>query len=370
MELNLNCEALLKTLSQVSGVVERKRTMAILGNVLFDAREERLAIIATDLEVELVGFVKEPDVCSPGRITLPARKLIDICRAFSPEDTLHFKLLKNQKMTVSCGRSRFNLATLPSEDFPSVEPAPNVIEFNLANKDMRFLIERTHFSMAQQDVRYYLNGLLLDFNENTLRAVATNGHRLALACLPNAYEQEYAAQAIIPRKAVSEMLRVIDDSEETVLIKLTNNHIILETQDIILISKLIEGRFPDYERVLPRDGDKQTVIEREKIKNMMSRVSILANEKYHGIRLQLSEGLLHVSANNPEQEEAEEELELDYHGEDLDIGFNVKYILDVLDSIPSKRVKFTFSSANSSALIESADEDNDDCSYVVMPMRL
>ncbi len=369
MKLTIERETLLKPLQLIAGIVEKKQTLAVLANALFVVKDQTLTITATDLEVELIARIALSAPATPGKITIPARKLIDICRNLPDAEAITITI-NNNKVNVSAARSRFSLATLPADEFPNVEISQNTAEFLIPECDFRFLLDRTHFCMAQQDVRYYLNGLLLEINNGYLNSVATNGHRLAWTSLAQQAANDELLRVIIPRKGVLELLKLLGQSDDKVTVSLGQNHICVESADYKLISKLIDGQFPDYDRVIPKNGDKVITLNRDSLKQMLSRVAILANEKYRGVRVQLRENLLILSANNPEQEEAEEECKLEYIGEELDIGFNVSYLLDVLSSVPTGDVKLTFSDPTSSVLLESAVEEDHSCKYVVMPMRL
>jgi len=367
MHFTIQREALLKPLQLVAGVVERRQTLPVLSNVLLVVQGQQLSLTGTDLEVELVGRVQLEEPAEPGEITVPARKLMDICKSL-PNDALIDIKVDEQKLLVKAGRSRFTLSTLPANDFPTAEEGPGSLTCNLEQSKLRRLIERTSFAMAQQDVRYYLNGMLLEVSRNTLRAVSTDGHRLALCSMTAPIEQDDRHQVIVPRKGILELARLLTDPEGMVSIVLGQHHIRATTGEFTFTSKLVDGKFPDYERVLPKGGDKLVVGERQALREAFSRTAILSNEKYRGIRLQLAAGQLKIQANNPEQEEAEEEISVDYKGSALEIGFNVSYLLDVLGVMTTEQVRLILSDSNSSALLQEAG--NDDSSYVVMPMRL
>ncbi|EGB97419.1 DNA polymerase III subunit beta [Pseudomonas sp. TJI-51] len=367
MHFTIQREALLKPLQLVAGVVERRQTLPVLSNVLLVVQGQQLSLTGTDLEVELVGRVQLEEPAEPGEITVPARKLMDICKSL-PNDALIDIKVDEQKLLLKAGRSRFTLSTLPANDFPTVEEGPGSLTCNLEQSKLRRLIERTSFAMAQQDVRYYLNGMLLEVSRNTLRAVSTDGHRLALCSMTAPIEQDDRHQVIVPRKGILELARLLTDPEGMVSIVLGQHHIRATTGEFTFTSKLVDGKFPDYERVLPKGGDKVVVGDRQALREAFSRTSILSNEKYRGIRLQLAAGQLKIQANNPEQEEAEEEISVDYDGSSLEIGFNVSYLLDVLGVMTTEQVRLILSDSNSSALLQEAG--NDDSSYVVMPMRL
>lgn len=367
MHFTIQREALFKPLQLVAGIVERRQTLPVLSNVLLVVQDHQLSLTGTDLEVELVGRVALEDASEPGEITVPARKLMDICKSLQPDALIDIRL-DDQKIIIKSGRSRFSLSTLPANDFPAVEEGPGSLNFSVNQGKMRRLIERSSFAMAQQDVRYYLNGMLIEVSSGMLRAVATDGHRLATCSMQTGIDQPDRHQVIVPRKGILELARLLTDQDGEVSIVLGQHHIRATTGEFTFTSKLVDGKFPDYERVLPRGGDKSVVGERQTLREAFSRTAILSNEKYRGIRLQLETGLLKIQANNPEQEEAEEEVAVDYTGGTLEIGFNVSYLLDVLDVMTTDQVRLILSDANSSALVQ--EYDNDESAYVVMPMRL
>lgn len=365
MKFSADREALLKPLQAVIGVVERRQTMPILANVLLSAKGGELAITATDLEVELVATT-ELEIDTDGEVTVPGRKLLDICRAL-PEGAKVSLSQSGEKVSVRSGRSRFMLATLPAAEFPTVDEITTERTIDVDQGTLAELLDKTHFSMAQQDVRYYLNGLLIETGGKHLRAVATDGHRLALcqAQLKGAKMEE--KQVIVPRKGVLELQRLLS-GEGQVSLALGNNHIRIQLEGIRFTSKLIDGRFPEYERVIPKNPGNELSADRDTLKGALQRTAILSNEKYRGIRLMLRDGGLVLQAHNPEQEEAEEEVEVSYKGEDMEIGFNVNYLLDALGAVEGEEVNLAFVDANSSCLLR--EPGNDDCKYVVMPMRL
>lgn len=365
MKLSTGREALLKPLQAVIGVVERRQTMPILANVLLSARDGQLAITATDLEVELVATT-ELDVEAAGEVTVPGRKLLDICRAL-PEGASVSLSQSGEKVTVRSGRSRFTLTTLPAAEFPTVEDIAADTTIDVPQTTLARLLEKTHFSMAQQDVRYYLNGLLLETGGSHLRSVATDGHRLALCQVDLDDGSLPEKQVIVPRKGVLELQRLMS-GEGDVALALGANHVRIQLDGIRFTSKLIDGRFPEYDRVIPKDPGNTLSSDRETLKGALQRTAILSNEKYRGIRLVVRDGGLTLQAHNPEQEEAEEEVEVGYEGENMEIGFNVNYLLDALGAIEAEQVTLAFVDANSSCLMR--EPGNDDCKYVVMPMRL
>ena len=357
-------EALLKPLQAVIGVVERRQTMPILSNVLLVVKDGALSVTATDLEVELVAHA-DVDTESGGEITVSGRKLLDICRAL-PEGTEVTVSVSGEKLNVRGGRSRFNLATLPAAEFPVIEDIKAGQKISVSQEGLARLIEKTHFSMAQQDVRYYLNGMLLETGKGYLKAVATDGHRLALsqAEIEGAVDEQ---QVIVPRKGVLELQRLMS-GEGDLNIELGTNHVRIQLDGIRFTSKLIDGRFPEYERVIPKESSNELTADRGAFRGALQRTAILSNEKYRGIRLVSRDSGVVLQAHNPEQEEAEEELEVEYNGEDIEIGFNVNYLLDALGAVDGDEISLSVQDSNSSCLIRQPGKD--DCTFVVMPMRL
>ena len=365
MKISAEREKILSPLQTVIGVVERRQTMPILANVLLSAKNDRLSVTATDLEVELVASASV-SVQQNGEITVPGRKFLDICRAL-PEGAAISLVVETDKVTVKAGRSRFTLSTLPASDFPTVDEINAQQTLRLAQADFRRLLDKTHFSMAQQDVRYYLNGMLLEVDGKNLRAVATDGHRLALCEIELPSKAKSAQQVIVPRKGVLELQRILG-SEGDVDLAIGTNHIRAQIGDVRFTSKLIDGRFPEYSRVIPAQPTRQVRADRDLLRSSLQRTAILANEKYRGIRLALKTNTLTIQAHNPEQEEAEEEVEVTYGGEDLEVGFNVNYLLDALAAVDGDQVVIGLTDANSSCLVHAPESSHS--RYVVMPMRL
>lgn len=366
MKITANRDELLPPLQQIVGVVERRQTLPILANLLLVVKDKTLALTATDLEVELRT---ETAVQSTGEteFTLPARKLLDICKALPDNATIDLEL-SGDKATLRSGRGRYTLGTLPARDYPSIDPTTASERFEVPVGVLKRLIDKTQFAMAQQDVRYYLNGLLLEFKPNRLRAVATDGHRLALCDADFSWDGNVDLQIILPRKAVVELGRLLADADDLATIEVSNSHLRIHFGNTSFTSKLIDGRFPDYERVLPSGSTAEMLSDKATLRQALARTAILSNEKYRGIRFKLGNGTLQLQAHNPEQDEAEEEIEVDYGGEDLTIGFNVGYLLDVLGAIDGDDVEMAVSDANSSCLI--TPKGSEECRYVVMPMRL
>lgn len=368
MRFIVSRENLLRPLQLASGVVERRQTLPILSNVLLNVTPSSVAITATDLEIEIVVNA-QIDGGQAGSFTIPAKKFIDICRAL-PEQALVDIAIDNERVIIKCGRSRFTLSTLPAGDFPNIEGIQNAVEFQLPQQAIKDLIDRTQFAMAQQDVRYYLNGLLLEVGEGKIRTVATDGHRLALWEDDSDFSprQDELVQVIIPRKGVQELGRLLVGGNETSGITIGSNHMRIVTNEWTFTSKLIDGRFPDYQRVLPNNGDKIVICNRELLRQALVRASILSNEKYRSVRFELGTNNLKILAHNPEQEEAEEDMSVEYQGAALEIGFNANYILEALNAISTENIKLILTDANSCCLIQGDGVENG--KYVVMPMRI
>jgi len=365
MRVSATREHLLEALQSVIGVVERRQTMPILSNVLLSARDNRLRVTGTDLEVELVAAA-EVGVQQPGDVTVPGRKFLDIVRTL-PEKTQISAAREGERVVVRGGRSRFTLSSLPAAEFPVIDEINAQQTISIRAQECRRLIDKTHFAMAQQDVRYYLNGTLLETNGQVLRAVATDGHRLSWCEVPIEGKPRELQQIILPRKGVLELQRLLDGEGE-IEIAIGTNHVRVQIGEVRFTSKLIDGKFPEYGRVIPASPPRVMVADRETLRAALQRTAILSNEKYRGVRLTFAPGLLTVQAHNPEQEEAEDQLEVQFTGEELEIGFNVGYLLDALAAVDTETVEVGLTDANSSCLIRAPG--NTSVKYVVMPMRL
>ena len=367
-------EKLLAPLQSVSGIVEKRHTLPILSNVLLEKKADCLTLLATDIEMQITTSTPEAAGDGDGAVTVGARKLQDILRSL-PEGCEVSLVLEDKRILVKAGKSRFNLQTLPADDFPRMVVAEvELKKFSLTQRQFRQLLGQTQFSMAAQDVRYYLNGLLLLLEGRELRAVATDGHRLAYASMTlgeggdgeaGAFERQ---ELILPRKTVLELNRLLADSDEIVQIEMAPNQIRFEFGAVCLVSKLIDGKFPDYERVVPAALKNHVILERVPLLQSLLRVAILTNEKFRGVRLVLTPGSLKIMAANAEQEEAQEEIEVAYEADAIDVGFNVGYLLDFLNNTNAESVQWGFNDANSSALL--TIPGNERFKYVVMPMRI
>jgi DNA polymerase-3 subunit beta len=360
-------DTLLAPLQSVSGIVERRHTLPILSNVLLEKKGDRLTLLATDIEIQITTSTEGAGGDGDGAVTVGARKLQEILRSL-PDTTEVSLVLEDKRLLVRGGKSRFSLQTLPADDFPRMTVNEGETkQFSMSQKAFRQLISKTQYSMAAQDVRYYLNGLLLLVEGKELRAVATDGHRLAYASVE--IDTDLPRQEmILPRKTVLELNRLLLDNEDALNITLTPNQVRFSFGSVVLVSKLIDGKFPDYERVVPATLKNHMKVGRQTLMQAMQRAAILTNEKFRGVRVVLGENSLKLIAANAEQEEAVEEIEVDYAGDIIDVGFNVGYLLDVLNNIHTEEIQWSFNDANSSALI--SVPGNDRFKYVVMPMRI
>lgn len=366
MQIELAREDLLRPLGIVAGVVERRQTLPILSYVLLKGDGDGLTLTGTDLEIEVVARVparKNGEVS----LTVPARKLLDICRAL-PEGTELSISRQGEKVLTKAGRSRFTLVTLPAVDFPAIEAGVFEEALTIPQGQLKMLLDRTAFCMAQQDVRYYLNGLCLEVGADRLRAVATDGHRMAMSDLTLESHAKGERQMIVPRKGVQELSRLLGYGDDPVKVEIGASHIRVHAGDVTFTSKLIDGKFPDYTKVIPSTRSRTATIPRDAFREALGRVAILANEKYRGVRLTFQSGRLGMSAHNPEQEEAAEELEVEYRGEPLEIGFNVGYLMEAVGAIHGPEVVFGGNDANSSCVLHAPGDES--ARYIIMPMRL
>ena len=365
MKISATREQILGAIQSVIGVVERRQTMPILSNVLLSARNEQLLVTGSDLEVELVAGTTV-SVQQAGDITVPGRKLLDIFRAL-PEKTMVTMSTEGDRLMLRGGRSRFTLSTLPAAEFPVVQEINAQQTLTVTQSAFKRLIDKTHFSMAQQDVRYYLNGMLVETDGKMLRAVATDGHRLALCETELETKVKTKQQVIMPRKGVLELQRILGEVGQLEL-GIGTNHVRAQIGDIRFTSKLIDGKFPEYGRVIPVEPPNKINADRDTLRQALQRTAILSNEKYRGVRLNIKPELLLLQTHNPEQEEAEDQVEVQYQGPEIEIGFNVTYLLDALAAVDGDQVTIGLTDSNSSCLVSSVGDVAS--KYVVMPMRL
>ena len=359
-------DALLKPLQAVSGIVERRHTLPILSNVLLERKGEKIHFVTTDLEIQIAPEAESKGKGEDAAVTVSARKLQEILRAL-PEKSKVVLEHKENRLHVKAGKSQFSLQTLPAEDFPRQSSAAAQHREKISQKELKRLFYLVQYAMAQQDVRYYLNGMLLVIEDDQIRVIATDGHRLGYASTKQKQKKAHQ-EVILPRKAVLEVGRLLDETENEVTLEVAQNQVRFSFSNIDLITKVVDGKFPDYTRVIPSNYQKHIQISRQTLLQALQRMAILANEKFRGVRWVLTDKSLRIVCTNNEQEEAQEELEVDYKGEPLDIGFNISYLLDVLSNLDSEQVDCSFGDANSSVLI--TIPGNSEFKYVVMPMRI
>lgn len=366
MKLQVGRNELLSALQSVIGVVERRQTLPVLSNFLLETRDDELIVTGTDLEIELESKARVQNI-APGRVTVPARKFFDICRGL-PEGADISLESTGDRATLRSGKSRYTLSCLKADEYPAMGRVADGRSLLLKHAELKRLIERTQFAMAQQDVRYYLNGMLLEINSKRIRTVTTDGHRLAMSEIVRETGFTEAVQIIIPRKAVLELGRLLEAGEEEVTLIIAAGQLQADLDMVRLTTKLIDGRFPDYERVIPDSGDKRLQAKCDSVKRALGRAAILSNEKFRGVRLQLESGKLVLQTHNPEHDEAEDDLEVEYSGSPMEIGFNVNYLLDALGALSGDEFVMELKNSDSSGLVYALDDPSS--KYVVMPMRL
>lgn len=366
MKFKLTKDVLARPLQIVTGIVERKQTLPVLSNVLVVAKNDEIVITGTDMEVEMVCRISA-DVEEAGSVTLPARKLNDIWKNLSDFKSVRFEQ-KDQRVELRSEQSRFTLGTLPVTEFPVVDDIGVTFSIAMPQRELRRLIEKTAFAMAQQDVRFYLLGLLLELTPESIRCVATDGHRLALAEYRQATHCDAKKQMIVPRKAVSELLKLLSDSEDEVVLEFGENHIRTQLGEIRFTSKLIDGKYPDYQRAIPEHSSIDLVLDKQEIRQALQRAAVLSNDKLKGVKLHIQPDLLTIQAHNPEQEEAEDKIAIQYSGRSISVGFNVNYLLEAINVITTENVILGLTDERGSALMQGVDEDL--AKFVIMPMNL
>ncbi len=374
MKFSIAVDDLLPAIQFVIGVVEKRQTLAILSNILVNISNGKITITGSDLEVEINSVIAIEDSSLNIDFTVPGKKIFDICKNLDPGVILNFELIDN-KLILKSRKSRFSLITLSAENFPNLDPMSCSSEFSISQCDFKFLIDSTQFSMANQDVRYYLNGLLFEIFNEELRTIATDGHRLAYACvnsLSNSINipKDSTQQLIIPRKAITELNRLLSDCDDRINISISASHMNIMFDNLSFTTKLIDGRFPDYQRVIPATElcTKKIIADRQVLKQALARISVLSTEKYKAARLEFKVNNLIAVVHNPEQEEAEESLSIEYTVDEFTIGFNIGYLIDALNAVQEDQVVLTLTDANSSCLVFGLN--NNSVKYVVMPMRL
>lgn len=370
MKFEILRDLLLKPLQQIAGVVERKQTMPVLSNVLVKVENNELTLTGSDLEIEIITKLKIEDKFDSGEVTIPARKLLDICKSLPSDSSVHVSQKENKAILSSGPSNRFSLSTLPANEFPEIEKGQALFDITLPQNILKKLIDKTLFCVAQQDVRFYLNGLMLEITPDLVRTVASDGHRLA-TCYYHCVTTDKiknSHQVILPRKGVQELYKTLQDSEDPITVVVGSNFVSAKQTNYRFTCKLIDAKFPDYNRVIPKSCDLNVVADRQLLRQALSRVAILANEKYKGIWFELVSNNLQIRANNPENEEAEEQIEVEFEGDKQEVGFNVAYLLEVLSALEEDLIKIQLSSKGGSSIIQGKDQT--DTLYVVMPMKI
>ena len=367
MDFYITKEEVVKSLNQTLGVVEKRQTLPILSNVLFEVDESSLKLTATDLESEISTTSTISNFKSGGKTTAPARKLSDLCRLLPDMTEIHF-FLDGDNLRIETESGKYNLSTLPSGDFPVFETEETQSQINISSQNLKTLISKTAFAMGNQDWRHYLNGLFLLIDDKTITTVATDAHRLALAHSSLNEAVSESTNGIVPRKSINEIGKLVGEGSENVVIKLGQTSIAANVSGTTFVSKLIEGKFPDYEQVIPSGESSLLVVDRKNFSESLSRVSVLSSEKYKGVRILTKENSLNISANNPEKEQGEENVECEYQGEEIDIAFNVNYLQEILSTLDSEKIEINFFGSEKSCLI--TDPNSSDLKYVVMPLLI
>ncbi len=366
MKFYINKEALLTPLQQIVSVIEKRQTMPILANVLLKIENNELILTGTDLEIQIISRIVLDDF-QPGEITVPARKFLDICRLLPSEANINFEL-KDDKVKISSGRSRFSLSTLKATDYPEFSEDEMPYKFSVNSRKFKKALDKTVFCMANQDVRYYLNGLMLNISNNRIKVVASDGHRLSLFEFLIDLETGYEEQIILPRKGIVELSRLLEDKDIELSVQFSKNNVKILINNIIFSAKLIDAKYPDFSKVFHQEFFNQIQVQRQLLKDALTRVAILANEKFKGISFKVDTKRLLISTHNPEHEQAEEELLVEYKGEPLEIAFNSQYILDAVNNLDSEMAILTIADNASSCFIE--EPEKQPYKFIVMPMRM
>ena len=368
MKFTTEKNEIVEALQMGASIAERRQTIPILANLRIVARDGKVEITATDLEIQIKTLTEVKKVVEEGEITVSARKMSELCRSLPDNEALEFDL-NNGKLTVSSKNFHADFATISALDFPELESKEETNSLSISSSALQRLLNKTAFCMASQDVRYYLNGLLVEYKGGEVNAVATDGHRLALATSPlDKTITIDGERQILPRKAVLELSKILRQENEDIKITFGNSSLSIQDENLDFSTKLIDGKFPDYEKVLPSGEPNSLEVSKESLQSALSRASVLSNEKYRGVRFALDKNTLKLTANNPEKESAEELLDVNYNGNPMEIGFNIGYLLDVLGTIETDNVELNFYGEESSCLIR--EPGNQAEVYVIMPMRL
>ena len=368
MKFTTEKNEIVEALQMGASIAERRQTIPILANLRIVAREGKVEITATDLEIQIKTVTEVKQVIEEGEITVSARKMSELCRSLPDKEALEFDL-NNGKLAVSSKNFHADFATISALDFPELEINEETNSLSISSSVLQRLLNKTAFCMASQDVRYYLNGLLVEYKEGEINVVATDGHRLAFSTSPLSETKTIEGERqILPRKAVLELSKILRLKNEDIKITFGNSSFSIQDENLDFSTKLIDGKFPDYEKVLPSGDPNSLEVSKESLQSALSRASVLSNEKYRGVRFALDKNTLKLTANNPEKESAEELLDVNYNGNPMEIGFNIGYLLDVLGTIETDNVELNFYGEESSCLIR--EPGNQAEVYVIMPMRL
>jgi len=367
MNIQISKEKLLPALTHVCGIVEKRQTLPILSNVYIKTENNLLTLVGSDLETEITTTINNI-IAVDGKTTVSARKLFDICRSLKDESMINISIEEN-KMLINSGRSKFSLQTLSADEYPLLDTSDNEINFAISQSEFSSLLNSTSYAMAQQDVRYFLNGLLLEVGQQLIKVVSTDGHRLAKNQVSHQDLNGEIKQSIIPRKAVQEISKFLNsDSDDLIQIGINNSHISVNSNDYQFISKLIDGRYPEYQKVIPNNLDKNILLDKVLFSEILTRTAILSNEKFRGISIKIAAGSLTVTSRNPDHEEASDEMNIEYNGETVEIGFNVNYLLDAVRGCHTDTVHFEFKDSSSSGIVK--ESSTTEKIALIMPMRI
>jgi len=369
MKFTIKRDIFLPAVQSVIGAIERRQTLPILNNLLIQVFNNQIIITATDLEIELKNTINLDGEFDNFEFTLPARKIADICKNIEEGSFINFRVTEENTI-ITTNKSKFTLSNLPSADYPKIENLNFGNKLTIEENKLKTIIHNVSFAMAQQDVRYYLNGVLFELTNEKITAVTTDGHRLALSETNTSSAISEVKQIILPRKSVIELQRILNDTSNIININIDNNHIQFKIGDIVLTSKLIDGKFPDYKRVIPLNNDKLVKISKGDLKQALIRSAIISNEKFKGAKFNFTKNLLTIETQNSERENSKEELIVDYTSDDLSIGFNISYILDVVNLTNNEYINLELKSPDTSCVIRLVDDENIESIYVVMPMRI
>jgi DNA polymerase-3 subunit beta len=366
MKFTINREQLLTPLQQIVSVIERRQTMPILSNVLIVVNDDQLVLTGTDLEIQIVAKIALQEAES-GEITVPARKFLDLCRLLPAASEIKLETHED-KVKLASGRSRFSLSTLPAENYPEFAESALENQFTINAGKLKKALEKTIFCMANQDVRYYLNGLMLNISNRKLKLVASDGHRLSIYKDEMDVDTGYEERIIIPRKGVIELARLLDDGDAELTVQFSSNNIRVSIKNLVFSAKLVDAKYPDFSKVFEQEFFAPIAIPKQQFKETLTRVSVLANEKFKGVTFDIGDNLVKITTHNPEHDEGEEEIGIEYQGEPITIAFNAAYLLDAIANLDADTALLTLAANASSCFIEEPNQDA--FRFIVMPMRL